>query len=209
MGGYQAELYFLAVGLDIREKLDLLRTQLVGGIDESRYLKFSLEAYGTCSDDPKSQLYQAFLGSSHDRVWRIPSVRVVRILSGKSLNATSKINVKVHVEDMVIPVGSVVSTEPFDGQDSYDPKMVTDLSTFGPTTKTHLGAYGKIVLERSGDKGGNVNVGLWDYKPEYRIERFEMTYVRAVDFITYGILEDGISSTSVLGGLAKSFGEFI
>lgn len=83
-------------------------------------------------------------------------------------------------------------------------------------------------------QGGNANVGLWvrnddewpwlqsfltidtfkyllgdDYKPEYRIERFEMPYIRAVHFVTYGILEDGISSTSVLDGLAKSFGEFI
>lgn len=55
MGGYQAELYFLAVGLDIKEKLNLLRAQLMDGIDESRYLKLSLEAYGTCPDDPKSQ----------------------------------------------------------------------------------------------------------------------------------------------------------
>ncbi len=54
----------------------------------------------------------------------------------------STLNIKAHVEDKVISVESVTSTVPFDGQDSYDPKTVNDLSTFGPTTKAHLGVYG-------------------------------------------------------------------
>ncbi|EEB88048.1 hypothetical protein MPER_14349, partial [Moniliophthora perniciosa FA553] len=48
-----------------------------------------------------------------------------------------------------------------------------------------------------------------DYKPEYRIERFEMPHIRVVHFITYGILQSGVSSSSVIDGLAKSFGECV
>ncbi|KAK0205347.1 hypothetical protein DFS33DRAFT_1428570 [Desarmillaria ectypa] len=259
MGGYQAELYFLAVGLDIKEKLGLLRAQLMDGIDESRYFKLSLEAYGTCPDDPKSQreatvhmrqfiqaptkeaiedFTQNFWGLVMSGYGGFHLNMDLRTLTPKpfisyfpALVPQSMLNIKAHIDDKVISVESMTSTVPFASQDSYGPRTVTDLSTFGPTTKTHLG---KVVLARSGDKGGNANVGLWvrnddewpwlqsfltidtfkyllgdDYKPEYRIERFEMSYIRAVHFVTYGILEDGISSTSVLDGLAKSFGEFI
>jgi hypothetical protein len=93
---------------------------------------------------------------------------------------------------------------------------------------------GDIVFARSGDKGGNANVGFWvrnpeawpwlqsfldsatfiklmgkDWKPAYRVERFEFPNLLAVHFVTYGILQEGVSSSSILDGFAKSFGEFI
>jgi len=86
---------------------------------------------------------------------------------------------------------------------------------------------------RSGDKGGNANVGIWvrdesqwpwlqsfltierfksllgkEYKG-YRIERFEAPSLFAVHFVTYGILQDGVSSSSLLDGFGKSHGEFL
>ena len=48
-----------------------------------------------------------------------------------------------------------------------------------------------------------------DWKPAYRVERFEFPNLLAVHFVTYGILQEGVSSSSILDGFAKSFGEFI
>jgi len=48
-----------------------------------------------------------------------------------------------------------------------------------------------------------------DWHEGYRVERFELPYLRAVHFLTYGILEGGIASTYKQDGLAKSFGEYI
>jgi hypothetical protein len=48
-----------------------------------------------------------------------------------------------------------------------------------------------------------------DFREEYRIDRFELPNLRAVHFLTYGILEGGIASTYKLDGLAKSYGEYI
>ncbi|KAL4981915.1 hypothetical protein BDW68DRAFT_183044 [Aspergillus falconensis] len=48
-----------------------------------------------------------------------------------------------------------------------------------------------------------------DYRQEYRVERFELPHLHAVHFVTYGILEEGVSSSSIIVGFAKSFGEFV
>jgi len=93
---------------------------------------------------------------------------------------------------------------------------------------------GDLVFGRSGDKGGNANVGLWvrnpsawpwlqnfltipkvielladDWHPNFRVERFEAEHLHAVHFVVYGILQEGVSSSSIIDGFAKSFGEFI
>lgn len=90
------------------------------------------------------------------------------------------------------------------------------------------------MFGRSGDKGGNANVGFWvrepqaypwlqafltiprliellgnDWSSAYRVERFEAPNLWAVHFVVYGILQEGVSSSSVIDGFAKSFGEFL
>lgn len=97
-----------------------------------------------------------------------------------------------------------------------------------------LTPLGDLVFGRSGDKGGNANVGLWvrdtqayawlksfltisriisllgnDWSPKYSIDRFEAEHLCAVHFVVYGILQEGVSSSSIIDGLAKSFSEFV
>ncbi|RBQ91341.1 hypothetical protein VDGD_02115 [Verticillium dahliae] len=91
-----------------------------------------------------------------------------------------------------------------------------------------------LVLARSGDKGGNANIGFWvrdesayawlqgyltsqrvkellgdDWDAKYQIERCEFVNLQAVHFVIKGILQDGVSSSNVLDGFAKSMGEFV
>ncbi|KAK7467666.1 hypothetical protein VKT23_004719 [Stygiomarasmius scandens] len=153
-----------------------------------------------------------------------------------ALISQSSIQTRTYLEDATILVPSIPlsATQPFEGQRSYDPDPQTLrlLSDFGSTRKIPLGS---IVLARSGDKGANSNVGLWvrhedewgwlrsfltmdrfktllrdDFRPsEYKIDRFELSHLRAVHFVCYGLLEEGTCSSSLIDCLGKGVGEFL
>ncbi|KAJ0158102.1 hypothetical protein CTA2_12283 [Colletotrichum tanaceti] len=130
--------------------------------------------------------------------------------------------------------GHVVPRQP-----DYEPSScVSDVSS-SVTVKRPLG---DLVFARSGDKGGNANVGLWvrhasawpwlqafltkkrliqllgddwrgggggDDEDQYAVERCEFPGLWAVHFVVRGILQEGVSSSSLLDGFAKSLGEFL
>ncbi|KAJ1712804.1 hypothetical protein NYO67_5017 [Aspergillus flavus] len=134
----------------------------------------------------------------------------------------SSLKVRAYVEGQPpIEVDPVPKTALFAGQTSYEPTNPADLQSFGPTRRAPLRS---IVLARSGDKGGNANVGLWarsedewdwlrtflstpsfkkllgdDYRPEYPVEHFELPH----------LLAEGVRSSSIIDGFAKSFEEFV
>ncbi|KAF2753060.1 DUF1446-domain-containing protein [Pseudovirgaria hyperparasitica] len=125
-------------------------------------------------------------------------------------------------------VGPPSKTEPLQPRENYDPAVISQ--SFGPTIMRPLG---DIALGRSGDKGANVNLGLYvtqdawewfrtfmtrarvkqlmgdDWKDWYFVERVEMTKICAVHFVIYGPLGRGISSSKLLDGLGKGFAEYI
>lgn len=91
---------------------------------------------------------------------------------------------------------------------------------------------GSLVGARSGDKGGNANIGVWvrhaeafpwlasfltvdrlrQLLPEagsLPITRFELPNLRALNFVIEGFLGDGVSSSTRTDPQAKSLGEFI
>lgn len=130
-----------------------------------------------------------------------------------------------------IVVGPPSKTEPLQNRDSYECRNPVPLNSFGPTVSRPLG---DIVLGRSGDKGGNVNIGLFVQTPEewswlrsfftkeriktlmgkdwrdwYFVERIEMPEIFAVHYVVYGPLGRGVSSSKLLDGLGKGFAEFI
>ena len=101
----------------------------------------------------------------------------------------------------------------------------------GPMKSIRLG---DIALARSGDKGSNLNFGLFvqtekqwewlrtfmtrdkmrellneDFHNEFFIERVEFPNIHAVHFVIYGILGRGVSSSSRLDGFGKGFADFI
>ncbi|KAF9892613.1 hypothetical protein FE257_001015 [Aspergillus nanangensis] len=130
-----------------------------------------------------------------------------------------------------IPVGPPKKTESLKQRENYETTSPVSLSQFGPTQMRPLG---DVVLARSGDKGANVNIGLFVHTPEewdwlrslmtgdkmkelmgtdwkdwYFLERVEMPHIYAVHFVIYGALGRGVSSSRLLDGLGKGFAEFI
>lgn len=124
-------------------------------------------------------------------------------------------------------------TEPLGARDNYDPPDPVPLSSFGPTAEVPLG---DVALARSGDKGANINIGLFisggdeekwqwlrsfltrdrmkqlmgrDWQSWYYIERIEFEEIKAVHFVIYGPLGRGVSSSRLLDALGKGFAEFV
>jgi hypothetical protein len=55
LGGYQAELSAYCVGLDIADKVALMKSQVLRELDPSDFTALSIEAYGTSAPDPRTQ----------------------------------------------------------------------------------------------------------------------------------------------------------
>jgi Acyclic terpene utilisation family protein AtuA len=100
---------------------------------------------------------------------------------------------------------------------------------FGPTVDAPLG---RLVHARSGDKGGNANVGLWVSDPAawpwlaatmtterfralapetagLRIDRHELPNLRAVNFVVRGLLDRGAAEARRFDTQAKALGEWL
>jgi hypothetical protein len=99
----------------------------------------------------------------------------------------------------------------------------------GPTRRLPLGA---VCGARSGDKGGNANVGVWatddrayawladaltverlrDLVPEAAgldVRRFELPNLRALNFVIVGILGEGVAASVRADPQAKGLGEYL
>lgn len=101
-----------------------------------------------------------------------------------------------------------------------------------PGEATRRVPLGTIVGARSGDKGGNANVGLWARSAEayswlashltlerfrqllpeaaeLEIRRYEFPNLWALNFVIVGLLGEGVSSTTRFDPQAKGLGEYL
>lgn len=89
---------------------------------------------------------------------------------------------------------------------------------------------GTIAGARSGDKGGDANLGVWvrtdeayawlvgeltvarlgELLPEAReVVRYELPNLRALNFVLHGLLGDGVASSTRFDPQAKALGEWL
>ncbi len=99
----------------------------------------------------------------------------------------------------------------------------------GPTTRAPIG---RVVGARSGDKGGNANLGVfarsdeaWAWLDDFltldqlrqllpetvplRVERFRFPGLRSLNFVIHDLLEEGVAASSRQDAQAKSLGEWL
>ncbi len=99
----------------------------------------------------------------------------------------------------------------------------------GPVRSLPLGT---VIGARSGDKGGNANLGVFarsaeafvwlagfltvdrlqDLLPEtadLRVDRYELPNVHALNFVICGLLQEGVAASTRVDGQAKSLGEWL
>ncbi|EEY22248.1 conserved hypothetical protein [Verticillium alfalfae VaMs.102] len=117
--------------------------------------------------------------------------------------------------------------ELLEDRDSYDTPSPSISALRGDLRKVRLG---DVALGRSGDKGSNLNFGLfvhrhdeWEWlrtymsidrvktllgdelRADFAVERVEFPGIFAVHFVVYGILGRGVSSSHRLDGFGKGF----
>jgi hypothetical protein len=102
-----------------------------------------------------------------------------------------------------------------------------------PTEPTCRAPLGAVLGARSGDKGGNANIGLWarddagyawvrehltverlrgllgPEAAQLRIERFELPNLRALNVVVHGLLGEGVASSTRPDAQAKGLGEYL
>jgi hypothetical protein len=127
---------------------------------------------------------------------------------------------ETHQVSSVIPTASV-SVEPRPGPSSKAPG--------GATVRAPLG---RVYGSRSGDKGGNANLGIfarsdeaWAWLDgfltaeklrellpelaELAVDRHRLPAIRSLNFVIHGILEEGVAASSRQDPQAKSLGEWL
>jgi hypothetical protein len=104
-----------------------------------------------------------------------------------------------------------------------------ELPNVGPT---RLRPLGTVIGARSGDKGGNANVGVWarsddgyrwleafltverlqELMPEtarLQVHRYRLPNIRALNFVVVGLLGEGVASSTRIDPQAKGLGEYL
>ena len=99
----------------------------------------------------------------------------------------------------------------------------------GPTRRVPLG---RVYGSRSGDKGGNANLGVfarsdeaWAWLNEFltteklqellpetaplQVDRHCLPALRSLNFLIHGLLEEGVAASTRQDGQAKSLGEWL
>lgn len=264
-GGYQAEAFAFATGLETTIKLKMFEKLCRYWLTTQPQYKFTtleFQHVGIPAVDPKNELEATStlrIFAQAARAEDFPPNGLQAMVEGLSLgtypgfhraldmrNTLPKLYIDywpslvpesqlklslTFLHGVTQPLAPRPHTIPAMKSDSYDAKSPYEEDKWGPTTREPLGS---IVMGRSGDKGGNANIGLYvRHADEYEwlatfldmkrfeymlgdemklvtgLERVEFKGLLAVHFLVRGILGEGVSNTSRLDAFAKAMGEFV
>ncbi len=127
---------------------------------------------------------------------------------------------------------AVTSRDTVTSGDVVTSRVVSEAAHLAPGVETRRVPLGTIAGARSGDKGGNANIGVWarsddaylwlvreltsarlqELLPEtasLSVERFELPKIRGLNFVVHGLLGDGVASSTRFDPQAKSLGEWL
>ncbi len=149
------------------------------------------------------------------------------IIHWPTLISTKHIQQKVMIEEKVVMVDSVL---PDPSAPVPDAKKITIPPM--PAGKMIRMPLGRVFATRSGDKGGNANLGVWAKTPEayaflrefltteklkellrdisgFEMERYEFPNLLAVNFYIKGVLGEGVAASMRSDPQAKTLGEYL
>ncbi|MFF5534191.1 acyclic terpene utilization AtuA family protein [Streptomyces cinerochromogenes] len=254
LGGFRNEVVFVLTGLDIEAKAALVREQLDGVLAGSpphdvRWELVRTDRADADTEETASALLRLVVRDQDQQV-------VGRALSGAAVELALGSYPGFHVlsppgkgapygvfEDVYVPHGAVDHVAVLhDGRripvpppqetrplDAVPPPPLPEPLPPGPTRRAPLGL---VAGARSGDKGGNANVGLWartdeawrwlahtltterfrQLLPETRdlpVTRHLLPNLRALNFVVEGILGAGVAAQARFDPQAKALGEWL
>jgi hypothetical protein len=252
LGGFRNSMTFLLTGLDIEAKADLVRRQLAPVLDGIETVDWHLSR--TDHDDPETneqavaRLTVSVKDADAKKIGRPFSSAAVEIALASYPGATmtsppGEATAYGVYQPAYIPNARVEHRVVTQNDERIEVHAEAGAATPPPPAptapgKTYEGGatwrmpLGAIAGARSGDKGGNANVGVWvrtdeSYEwlasfldvamfqqllPEtaaFKVERYELPNLRALNFIVEGLLGEGVASSTRQDPQAKGLGEWL
>ncbi|WP_207840433.1 acyclic terpene utilization AtuA family protein [Williamsia soli] len=257
LAGFRNEVTMVLTGLDIDAKAELVRSQFEAALDPApadlAWTLTRLDQPDAPTEQQASALLQCIAKDSDPKVVgrQFPSAAVELALAsypGFTMTAppgqgapfavfeagyvpASAVTHTVHLADgteqVIAPSPLATSEIPESITERTTPDMTA--SSWGPTRVAPLG---EIAGARSGDKGGNANVGVWvrdaghyDWlaatltveafkhlipeAAELTVHRHELPNLLAVNFVIEGILGRGVADNVRFDPQAKGLGEWL
>ena len=256
VGGYRNSMTMVLTGLDVEEKArwaeDLLFDAL-GGREQYDDVDVRLTRFDT-DDAPTAELASAQLTVSvKDRDRSKVGRRFSNATTGLFLGGYAGFHTTTppsaerefgvywptlvpaaEVEQVVVlPDGTprvVAHTPGTSERSTVDPPAVTLPQPPGGESRSV--PLGRVCAARSGDKGGNANVGLWTRDPAayawlretltveafgallpeaagLEVRRYELPNLWALNFVVVGLLGEGVASSTRPDPQAKGLGEYV
>jgi hypothetical protein len=261
LGGWRNTMTFVLTGLDIEVKADLVQRSLwasLGGTDnfadhDVRLIRSDRPDAET-NEQASAQLRVTVKSADHDVVGRRFSNMATEMALASypgfyltsppgdataygifwpTLVARDTVHeVVVHADGRRVPVADPPTAVPAPAPVEVAAPAPADRGPARPSGSTRRLPLGTVVGARSGDKGGNANVGLWarhdagfawlrdeltvdrfrELLPEaatLTVDRYELPNLRAVNFVVHGLLGEGVASSTRPDAQAKSLGEYL
>ncbi|NBD13096.1 MULTISPECIES: acyclic terpene utilization AtuA family protein [Corallococcus] len=253
LGGFRSEASFVLVGLDIEEKAARVRAQLEATLDpRPAELVYTLartdHADAPTEEQAAATLRVAVKDADAKVVGRHFSSAVVELalssypgfflptLPGDGapfgVYTPAFVDARKVPHVAVLPDGARVDVAPPNETRGLEaapvPALPAPLAP-GPTRRVPLG---QVALARSGDKGGDANIGVWvrteaawhwlvhalteerlrELLPETRgltVHRHVLPNLRALNFVVEGLLGEGVSSSTRFDPQGKALGEWL
>jgi hypothetical protein len=250
LGGFRNEMVFVLTGLDIEAKAELVKQQLDFGARPPAEVRWTLartdhpdasaeeeaSAFLRCAvKDPDAKVVgRAFSNAAVEiALASYPGFHVTAPPGDASpyglftpgyvdAKLVEQVAVVDGVASVIPPASETLALEPI-----ADPPLPAPLT--GPTRNVPLGL---IAGARSGDKGGNANVGVWVRTDdawrwlvhaltvdEFRrllpeaadlpVTRYVFGNLRALNFVVDGLLGDGVAAQARFDPQAKAVGEWL
>jgi len=255
LGGYKNSMTFVLAGLDIEAKAHLAEEtlwKLLGGKQRFRDVDVRLvrsdRVDPQSNDDTFAHLRVTVKDADATKVGRAFSNKAVEMALANypgffitsppgeaspygvywpALVPSELVEHRVVINGETVAIPPMLS--PAANPDPQPRRGVTASAPGGPTEHLPLGT---ICGARSGDKGGNANVGVWVKHPEayawlegyltverfkalipeaapLRVERHPLPNLLSVNFVVVGLLGDGGAASTRSDPQAKSFGEYL
>ncbi len=255
LGGYRNSMTFVLAGLDIEEKARVAEStlwELVGGKQQFKDVSVQLvrsdRTDPRVNDDAFAYLRITVKDDDAQKVGRAFSNKVVEMalatypgffLTSPPTDASPfgvywpTVVPSDLLEHAVVVGNDRIAVRPVESINERVPSVVEHARPAKPTAEpTERAPLGVICGARSGDKGGNANVGLWVEAPaayawleshltverftalmpeaaKLEIERHALPNLLSLNFVVKGLLGDGVAASTRTDPQAKSLGEYV
>ncbi|MEU2667807.1 acyclic terpene utilization AtuA family protein [Streptomyces sp. NPDC007164] len=257
LGGWRNEVVFVLTGLDIEAKERLVREQFADALarsgtepDEVRWELSRTDRADAATEESASALLRLVVRDrDQEAVGRAVSGAAIELALGsypgfhvtappgkgapygvfeaRYVPADEVPHIAVLPDGRRLSLAPPATTRPL--RDADEPPLPDPLPDPGPTRPAPLG---RIAGARSGDKGGDANVGVWAVDDdawrwlahELTVERFRellpetapltvvrhlLPNLRALNFTVHGLLGEGVAAQHRFDPQAKAVGEWL